>query len=300
VRRLLSLVLLLVVGGSSAKGEKYKLHDLGPMIDSFSPEVGFNPVALNKFELVVGYIRNPPVAQDRHAAQRLRNGPLQDLGTLGGTPFESSEASAVNADGDVVGSSRRVFPGTPLAFVVSGGAMRGLGVLPGATESAALGINDLGEIVGTGDCVCQTAAEHHAVLFVSGAVHDLGTLPGGRIAAAVAINNRSQIVGTSDFLVDNRNGEHPFLYENGHMTDLGTLPGGFHFGYATDINDRGQIVGNTASNIANVRAFLYEAGEMKDLAGANGGITVALAINNRGVIVGWTEFTVNIGHAAIF
>src|SRR5579859_5084734 len=73
------------------------------------------------------------------------------------------------------------------------------------------------------------------------------------------------------------------------VNDLGILPGGL-VSVARGINDRGQIVGDSAtSGFFQPHAFLFEHGAMVDLGllpGAN--FSQANAINNRGQIVGFS------------
>lgn len=75
------------------------------------------------------------------------------------------------------------------------------------------------------------------------------------------------------------------------MRGLGTLPGG-DTSSAADINDRGQVVGNSETVAGeDIRhAFLWEDGEMTDLRTLpGGGTSIATAINDRGQIVGSSE-----------
>jgi|GEM_PF-1634213 len=69
------------------------------------------------------------------------------------------------------------------------------------------------------------------------------------------------------------------------VLDLGLLPG-FESSHATDLNDRGQVVGwlETSNNVS--RAFLWERGRLKILSQGGWMESVASSINSRGEIVG--------------
>lgn len=69
------------------------------------------------------------------------------------------------------------------------------------------------------------------------------------------------------------------------VQDLGLLPG-FESSHATDLNDRGQVVGwlETSNDVS--RAFLWESGRLKILSKVGGMESVASSINNHGEIVG--------------
>jgi probable HAF family extracellular repeat protein len=148
-----------------------------------------------------------------------------------------------------------------------------LGTL-GGWESKATDINDLGQVVGSG--------ERHAFLWQDGTMTDLGTL-GGRRSNAAAINDLGQVVGTSK---TGAGEPHAFLWQDGTMTDLGTLGG--RFSHAADINDLGQVVGTSTTGAGRDHAFLWQDGAMTDLGTLEGSNSTSHArgINNQGQVVG--------------
>jgi probable HAF family extracellular repeat protein len=145
-----------------------------------------------------------------------------DLGTLGGNV---TFAQAMNAHGDVVGYSGTQSLSNPSdpnqvnhAFLVPfGGKMIDLGVLPGTTQSAALGINDQGQVVGISGTgylplgVATNLTSSHAFLYQNGVMTDLNTLvpiSGITLTAALAINNQGQILADG---VDSKGDLEQFL-----------------------------------------------------------------------------------------
>jgi probable HAF family extracellular repeat protein len=68
------------------------------------------------------------------------------------------------------------------------------------------------------------------------------------------------------------------------MQDLGTLGG--KGGFATGINNLGQVVGGAYTSSGAQHAFLYTNGTMQDLGTFGGAQSAAVAINNLGQVVG--------------
>jgi probable HAF family extracellular repeat protein len=108
---------------------------------------------------------------------------------------------------------------------------------------------------------------------------------------ARGINDRGDVVGEGRLTPF---AFHPFLWRNGRVTDLGVLERGEReYGRATDINDRGQVVGFSVVNQdpeqSGGHAFLWQNGTLTDL-DPYGVDSAATAINNRGQIIG-TRYT---------
>ena len=184
-------------------------------------------------------------------------------------PGRNASASAINANGWVVGSSDVKGGGFHAALWVHG-KLRDLGTL-GGKDSLANDINDRGQIVGRSE---TKAKSWHAFLWEKGKMRDLGVLPGLHPdSEATAINERGQVVGRTNPPAGQ---SHAWLWESGKMRDLAALVG---TSGATDINDYGQAVGWTDDR----GVFLYQNGRARflrvesDFGGAS--------INNRGQVV---------------
>ena len=244
--------------------------------------------AMNDHGQIVGSSRWP---DGRSRAALWENGRLHDLGVLPGGIL--SEATSINDTGAVVGTSTLAAASATRAFIWRAGKMRDLGVLSGFDPSSsycfALQINRRGEVLGH----CVDDRRLHGFLW-DGAIHDLRV--GTRAISPVALNDRAHVVGT-----DRVNGRvHPFLWVHGKVTDLGTLGGELKEAWPTAINDHGQVIGVSGSALYGPgHAFVWENGVMTDLAPA-AAASQAVAINDKGQIVGWVSTGGGRTHAVVW
>jgi probable HAF family extracellular repeat protein len=143
-------------------------------------------------------------------------------------------------------------------------------------------------------------------------MQDLGTLGTGNDAIAQYVNDHGQVAGyaytnttpnplnslCAQLFVQGVPTVDPFFWENGTMIDVGTLGG--VCGFATDLNNRGQVVG--VSDLAGDLTFhpfsWTKSGGMKDLGTFGGDNGQANALNDAGEIVGKADFPGNQLHDA--
>lgn len=146
------------------------------------------------------------------------------------------------------------FPGLPAVAVICVGLHVCAESVSGAQTEIRYTIRHITEL--RSSSVVRISDAGHIVagrsLWFDGSVVDLGTL-GGKFTSVEGVNAKGQVVGRSN---DSSRRMHPFLWEDGVMTALPTLGGE---GYATAINNVGQIVGYTHNSpyIANHRATFW-------------------------------------------
>jgi len=194
----------------------------------------------------------------------------------------------------------------------------------GGPNSAAFGVNELGQAVGSAETSAPNAEDFcgfNAYGFPSataclpfvwqnGVMTKLLTL-GGANGAANAINNRGEVAGVAETTMPDPNPAcpvsqfKPVIWENGRIQPLATFPGDTD-GAAIGINDNGQAVGisgpcaafnpNLGFPLRDSHALVWEKdGSVHDLGnlGGDGGFggNHACAINNRGQVVGHSDLT---------
>jgi probable HAF family extracellular repeat protein len=203
-----------------------------------------------------------------------------------------SIAVAINSAGQVAGQLNLASGAQEGVVWNPDGSMTRLGFVPGSSSyplSGAQDINDHGWVVG----VASASGYYRAFLWRgSGPIETLPMPTGMTSSYANAINNNGVVVGSAS-------GGYPapppyppslaVVWEDGVVTALPPLAEGAAVS-AADINDAGQIVGNSATTAAPwiVRhAVLWEDGSTIDLGSLGGNFGLAAAINGEGDIAGY-------------
>lgn len=205
---------------------------------------------------------------------------LTPLGSLGGG---TTEATAINSAGDVVGCSQALINGTSVsrAFIYSNGQMTDLGSLVTDGYSCAEDINDSGQVTGRS---ATATGEQRGFIFKNGVMTSLGNA--GTSSFGKSINNSGLIAGYAyDF---NGSYQGTFIYNeqlSPPQVDIGTLGGGI-VTQARSINAAGDIAGWAVNADSRGTSFLYQNGVMTDLGLVLGFPSQAMEINDLGQVVG--------------
>ena len=215
-----------------------------------------------------------------------QNDTITDLGDLGSGA--GSTASAINDSDEVTGSSRPL-PGNPIhAFLWRKGVMTNLGTLSGGEASIGTALNDSSQVVGWS--ADQVTNDPSACQWINSLISNLGI--DAVNSQAFSINNAGQIAGTytNTVFAQDTDGTHAFVWHGGNVTLLGSL-GGQKANDGTvpsDINNRGQIVGQSYTSSGIPNAFLWQDSVMTDIVPVGTGfLSDAVAINDSGQVVGF-------------
>jgi probable HAF family extracellular repeat protein len=194
---------------------------------------------------------------------------------------------------------------TCLPFLWEDGGMIQLPTL-GGNNGVAMAISNRGEVAGFAEnstpdpgCPAPQVLHFKPVVWEKGVIHKLPTFGGDPNGVAQEINEDGDVVGGSgtcatfntNFLY-NLVPVHALLWEKGKTTDLGNLGGktgkaGGNIAY--DINNQGQVVGNSdLRGDKTFHAFLWTRRTgMQDLGTLSGdGASVSISINDAGSVVG--------------
>lgn len=144
----------------------------------------------------------------------------------------------------------------------------------------------------------------HTVEWQNGVLTDLGALPGVNDSTPTWVTDSGLITGFgTNGLIDPLTGLpvlRGILYKRGNVIELGTFGG--NESIANAVNSRGQVVGCAATAAPDpiygwrcsgqgsqqTRAFLWQNGVMQDLGTLGGPGAVAVLVNERGQVAGWS------------
>jgi probable HAF family extracellular repeat protein len=289
---------------------RYTITDLGTLEGgTFS-----QPFSINRYGLVSGSSSLPN--GDQHATLWLEELKV-DIGAPGlGGPnsiaFGDNERfqSAGEAETSTPDPKGEDFCGfgthlTCLPFLWQDGGMIQLPTF-GGNNGVAKTISNRGEVAGFAEdstpdpgCPAPQVLHFKPVVWEKGVIRELPTFGGDPDGVAQQINDNGEVVGGSgtcatfntNFLY-NLVPVHALLWEKGKATDLGNLGGqtgqaGGNIAY--DINNQGQVVGNSdLAGDTTFDAFLWtKRTGMKDLGTLSGDVaSVSLSINDAGSVVG--------------
>jgi probable HAF family extracellular repeat protein len=281
------LAAALIVPQQSATAAKpvSNITDLGTLGGQFSDAFGIDNINSDPASVqIVG--RSTTAAGFLRAFVWTAPGPMIDLGTFGGNYGAAWE---INNHSQVVGQSDDA-SGQRWAVVwtkaVTGWAIQDLGTLPGDTSSAAIDVNDAGDVVGLSQNNVTAVTRAFLRNAATGTMLELSGL-GGDETYALRINNTSDVAGLSRDVSGNRHAVRWQSATNWTIEDLGTLGGCCSESYG--INNLGDVVGvsnfGRRAGLQHAFLFLSNAAAMTDL-GALRGDSWARDVNDFGLVVG--------------
>jgi len=220
-----------------------------------------------------------------------------------------SAAKSLADDNTVVGwaetasGERHAFSSCPTC------EMRDLGLLPGGSNSSATEIRSSGNYIVGYSGINEFGIPFEQIIQVFIISNDANQADAGMeslgalycpcifntrygFSEALAVNDQGEVVGRSE-TVRGRQIVHAFLWKDGLLQDIGNGPGDLAVSNAHAINNASQVVGdfiqNTDTEELTRSAFLWQNGKRQDLDTFPGqSASSALAINDDGVVVGWS------------
>ncbi|MBS0198444.1 MAG: hypothetical protein JSR77_16965 [Planctomycetes bacterium] len=220
-------------------------------------------------------------------AFRLRDGVMQNLGSLPGLPYSS--ANDVNNNGDVVGvaaASSNLWGSTAQPWICRNGGTWWADLDPynRGVFAAAAAINNNGVVLGTNSFTGSGTLD--AFTWSTGSPTMQPRLPNDtcRISYGQGINDAGVAVGyTAEPGMCGTN--WAVKYQNGQVVHLPGLGGDNNVAEA--INDFGDAVGSAEEVSGQVRAVRYTAGGSIENLGSPAGASFGLSTNNEGTVVGY-------------
>jgi len=253
------------LGARAASAPRYLITDLGDLGGKVIQVHGLNDEGLVTGMATRHNEDNDGVAFLSYGA-RMRGMKYKGISTIG---------RAVNNHGVVAGHNgyKYIGPGFQ-AWTWDHGQRHDIVDANGAYAQFAYDINDAGQIV----------ADRY--VYDAGILTPIPYAPGAASSLAIAINQRGDAAGYQDFHSGVR---HAFIWFDGSMKVL-SIPGAIAH-EATGINDLRQVCGRLRSGEhMQDRAFVWNAGDVTELGTVAGGAgSVAQAINNAGVVVGYAR-----------
>lgn len=165
---------------------------------------------------------------------------------------------------------------------------------PGSTYSVSAGINNAGAVVGSSNYAGNAA--QHATVWKDGVATDLDPAATG-LSAGFGINDAGQAVGYDS-------ATRPTVWADGGATTLGPLQVQYPWGVGFAINAVGQVAGRSPSfggNVLTYHATVWNNGVATDLGRYGQVESGALGLNDRGQVVGFSDFVgSSVEHAALW
>jgi len=212
---------------------------------------------------------------------------MVDLGTLGGT---NSDGVAIDANGQIAGSSDVPGDAYSHAFLWNGASMKDLGTVTGVARMAPVAMNNAGQVVGTayssGSPVLRTGFLWDGNKMVA------LTVPGATASAASAINANGQVTGWATTKTDRKGSAYLWDGTSVVKLDATVLDSGItKCNQGDDINSTGLVVGELCNYGGVADSFLWNGFAMADLNNIVAAVNTAfydtgpVFINGRGQIL---------------